>query len=239
MNINDEIEKATQAYLESDKLKEHIQVKAEKMINELVDDSFGYFGGIKKTVEEAMKDEIHINIKELGLSGFNTFITDVIKEKLNKSMRAEAEKRIGEEMEKILTPIDKVVSIQTLKEELLAAADTHDLFCGNDVTLDMLDGNGGYGENDVFTLLFNKPDNDKYKWVTIYVDTEPNKKEYECEYVLSVHKNFTSFKQQSREIKATDKVMNRDYGFEDFIYRMYLNGSTIDYEEARREAVIL
>lgn len=127
MNINDEIEKATQAYLESDKLKEHIQAKAEKMINELVDDSFGYFGGIKKTVEEAMKNEIHINIKELGLSGFNTFITDVIKEKLNKSMRAEAEKRIGEEMEKILTPIDKVVSIQTLKEELLAAAETYSL----------------------------------------------------------------------------------------------------------------
>lgn len=236
MDINTEIKKATQAYLESDKLKEHIQAKAEKMINELVDDSFCYFGGIKKTVEEAMKNEIHINIEELGLSGFNTFITDVIKEKLNKSIRAEAERRIGEEMEKILTPIDKVVSIQTLKEELLSAADTYNLDICGDVTLDMLDGDGGYSESDVFTLLFVKPDNERYKWVTIYADLKPNKSEYECEYEFVVHETFTTFKERTREIKATDKIMNKDYGFEDFVYRMYLNQSTINYEEARAEA---
>jgi hypothetical protein len=207
------------------------------MINELVDDSFGYFGGIKKTVEEAMKNEISINIKELGLSGFNTFITDVIKEKLNKSMRTEAERRIGDEMERLLTPLDKVISIRTLKEELLSAAvNTSDLDICGEVTLDMLDGESGYEESDVFTLLFKKPDNEKYEWVTIYADKKPNKEYYECEYILTVHKTFTSFKENGRDIKATDKVMNSTYGFEDFIYRMYLNNSTINYEEARAEA---
>lgn len=235
MNINTEIEKATQEYLESDKLKEHIQAKAEKMVNELIDDSFGYFGGIKKQVEETIKDELKINTKELGISGFNKFITEIVKDKLDKSIRTEAKEKISKEMEKLLTPIDKVISIQKLKEVLFKEAGVSGFDVCGDPSLDDL-ADAGYYEDDLFTFIIEANDNPSYEWVDIYMDPRTNRDKHECQYNITVHKKFSSFRINERKIEAKDKVFGYSSGLEDFMYTMFLNESTIDYADALENA---
>lgn len=229
MDINKEMQKATQEYLESDKLKKHIQEQAEQMVNKLIDDSFGYFGGIKEQVKEAIEDELKINVKELGIGGFNKFITDVVKKQLDISVKEETEKKITAELEKILTPIEKKVSITKLKEALLDDAYTYDLDICGDVTLDRLDGESGYYEDDVFTFIIEK--NGVHDWVDIYLDSRPKKKNYECEWNITVHKNLCSFRHRERGFKATDKAFGYMGEIEALIYNMYLNDSIIDYQD--------
>ena len=233
MNINTEIEKATQEYLESEKLKEHIKTKAETMVNELIDDSFGYFGGIKKSVEEAINDEIKINVKELGLSGFNKFITEIVKDKINNSMRVEASAKISSEIDKILNPMEKLITIEKLKEELFAEAGTYDLdVCGDPTLRDLQEMN--YDEDDIFTFIVDEPSEDRYNWVTIRMDAEINKSNYECKYEITVHEDFCTFKIHNQPLQAKDKVFGYKHDVEDLMYSMFLNDSVIDLVEARK-----
>ncbi|WP_108062657.1 hypothetical protein [Poseidonibacter lekithochrous] len=227
-NLNSQLVEATENYLKSDKLKEVIEAQAEKMVNEVVSEAFRWSGNVRKQVEEFAKNELSINTKELGIQGQNKFITEVVGKKLKQYIREDTEKLITKQLDDILKPIEKVVSIDTLKKKLFEAADTNDFGCGDmDYVLENVD------EDEIYTFIVEEPGG-MHEWVTLYFDKEPNKETYECEFELTVHKTNTSFKIKQREIKATDKVMNPYiWDIEDFVYCMFLNDSTINYEEAK------
>jgi len=231
VDLNKEIEVAIQSYLESDKLKEHIQTKAEKMVNDLVDDTFGYFGGVKKSVEEAMKDEIKINTKELGLGGFNKFISEIVKDKLDNAIKNEAQEKICAEIDKIISPMDKEISIEELKKVLFDDAGTYGLDVCGEPSLDDLDAMGIY-EDEIFTFIIERPsDPERYTWATIYMDKIANTSQYSCEFQITVHENFSTFKINERDLKAKDKVFGYKSGVEDFMYAMFLNESRVNHAD--------
>lgn len=230
-NLNTQLIKATEDYLKSDKLKEVISKQAEDMINDVVKEAFRWSGNIRKQIEDVVKNELSINTKELGISGHNKFLTEVIGNKLKQHLRHDVESEINKTLEKMLSPIDKVVSIETLKEELFKSADKSSLGCGCDDRDYILEN---FDEDDIFTFIVEGPSESRYEWVTIYIDTKPNKSEYECQFSLTVHKNFTTFKERERDLKAKDKILNPYMeDIEDFIYAMFLNDSTIDYADAK------
>ena len=230
-NLNTQLIGATEEYLKSDKLQEVIATQAEKMINDVVADAFRWNGNVRKQIEEVIKNDLSINTKELGITGQNKFITEVVAKKLKQYVREDTEKLITEQLDNILKPIEKVVSIQKLKEKLFEAADTSEYSCGGDADMDYVLEHTD--EDDIFTFIAEEPSGD-YDWVTLYFDKEPNIPDYDCEFQLTVHKNMTSFKVKDREIKATDKIMNPHiWDIEDFIYCKFLNGSVIDYQDAK------
>jgi len=199
------------------------------MITKILDDTFGYFGGIKKQMEELIKEQISINTKELDFSGHNKFITEIVGKHLKKCLRQDTEKQITEQLNKIISPVEKVISMETLQDELLKQADLSDFMNGcHDTDLDYL--KEYYSVDEMVTFIVEPVEN--HKWVNIYLDKEPNKSEYSCEFSLTVHETFTTFRKRDREIKATDKVLDYQFDFEDYIYQLFLNGSTIDYKEA-------
>lgn len=228
-NLNTQIVQATEEYLQSDKLKEYINSQAEKMINEAVREAFSWSGNVKKQIDDVVKNQLSINIKELGISGHNKFITEVVQDKLHQFLRSDVETEITKTLNDMLEPIEKVVSIEKLKKKLFEASDKECVdSCCDDIDYIL----ENYDEDDLYTFIVDV--NSKYEWVDIYLDKEPNKSEYDCEFKLCVHKTFTTFKQNDREMKAKDKLMNPyQFDIEKFIYQMFLAGSTISYEEAR------
>jgi len=229
-NINSLLIKATEEYLNSDKLKEYVEAQAEKMVNNAVSEAFSWSGNIKKQIDDVVKNQLLINIDELGIHGHNKFITEVVQEKLHQFLRNDVEVEITKSLESMLKPIEKVVSIQTLKKELFKASDKD---CVSENTDDMDYIFENYDEDDLYTFIVVHPGG-HYNWVNIYLDKEPNKNEYECEFKLCVHETYTTFKQNDREIKARDKLMNPyKFDIENLIYQMFLAGSTINYEEAK------
>jgi len=230
MDLNKEINNAMENYIKSDKFIEDINKKAEDMISKIMDDTFGFFGGVKKQMEELIKEQISINTRELDFSGHNKFITEVVEKHLKKCLRSDTEKQIVEQLSKIVQPVEKVISMEKIKDELLKAADLSDFMNGcYDVDLDYVQEH--YSLDELVTLIVETHENDR--WVNIYLDKEPNKSTYQCEFNLTVHETFTTFRIKERDIKARDKVMNYQFDFEDFIYQLFLNGSTIDFNEAK------
>lgn len=228
-NLNTQIVQATEEYLQSDKLKEYINSQAEKMVNDAVREAFSWSGNVKKQIDDVVKNQLSINIKELGIHGHNKFITEVVQDKLHQFLRSDVEVEITKTLNDMLEPIEKVVSIKKLKEKLFEASEKE---CVDECCDDMDYILENYDEDDLYTFIVKG--NSKYKWVDIYLDKEPNQSEYDCEFRLCVHENFTTFKQNDREIKAKDKLMNPyKWDIENFIYQMFLAGSTINYEEAK------
>lgn len=228
-NLNTQIVQATEEYLLSDKLKEYINSQAEKMVNEAVKEAFSWSGNVKKQIDDVIKNQLSINIEELGIHGHNKFITEVVQDKLHQFLRSDVEAEIIKTLNDMLEPVEKVVSIQKLKEKLFEASEK-ECVDGNCDDMDYILEN--YDEDDLYTFIVDVES--KYKWVDIYLDKEPNKSEHDCEFKLCVHETFTTFKQNDREMKAKDKLMNPyQFDIEKFIYQMFLAGSTISYEEAR------
>lgn len=231
-NLNQQLISATENYLNSDKLKEVIEKQAEEMVNDVVKDAFRWSGNLRKQIEDVVKNELSINIKELGISGHNKFITEIVQSKLHQFLRSDVEAEITKSLEKMLKPIEKVVSIKQLKEELFEASEKECVEYGDKDDMDYVLEN--YDEDDLYTFIVEHPGSDRYEWVTLYLDKEPNRELFECEFCLTVHKNYTTFKQRDREIRAKDKLMNPyKWDIENLIYQMFLAGSTINYEEAK------
>lgn len=229
-NLNTQIVQATEEYLQSDKLKEYINSQAEKMVNEAVKEAFSWSGNVRKQIDDVVKNQLSINIKELGIHGHNKFITEVVQDKLHQFLRSDVEAEITKTLNDMLEPIEKIVSIQKLKEKLFEASEKE---CVPECCDDMDYILENYDEDDLYTFIVNIPSGN-YNWVDIYLDAEPNKSDYECEFKICVHETFTTFKQNDREMKAKDKLMNPyKFDIEKFIYQMFLAGSTINYEEAR------
>ena len=230
MDLSKELNVAMENYIKSDKFKEDINKKAEDMITKILDDTFGYFGGIKKQMEELIKEQISVNTKELDFTGHNKFITEIVGRHLKKCLRKDTEKQITEQLEKIISPVEKTISMEVLQEKLLKEADLSEFMNGcHDIDLDYLKDN--YSIDDMVTFIVEPHEN--HKWVNIYIDKEPNKSEYSCEFNLTVHETFTTYRMKDRDIKATDKVLSYQFDFEDYFYQLFLNGSTINYQEAK------
>jgi hypothetical protein len=229
MDLSKELNVAVGNYIKSDKFKEDINKKAEEMVTKILDDTFGYFGGIRKQMEELIKEQISINTAELDFSGHNKFITEVVGKHLKKCLREDTEKQITEQLSKIVSPTEKVISMETLQDKLLEHAELSEFMNGcYDVDLDYLKEH--YSIDEMVTIIVEPTEN--RSWVSIYLDKEPDKSKYSCEFSLTVHETFTTFRRRDVKIRATDKILDYQFDFEDYIYQLFLNGSTIDYKEA-------
>jgi hypothetical protein len=233
-NINDLLIKSTEEYMNSNKLKEFVDKKAEEMVNGVVSDAFSWNGKLNNQFEDIIKNQLSINVKKLGIEGQNKFITEIVAKKLKGFVRGDVEKSITESLSKILSPIEKEISLDRLIRELVKSADTSDIMCGCDADIDYILENVGLNEVVTFETDFDS----KYKWVRVYFDKEPNKSTHECEFKFVVYDSGSvSISINNRAIKAVDKLIDpyiRD--IEDFVYSMFLNNCTMNYEELKNSS---
>ena len=230
--LNQQLITATEQYLQSDKLKEHIDKQAEEMVNDVIRDAFRWKGHLKTQIEDVVKNQLTINIDQLGLQGTNQFLTEALTSKLKSVVRAESATKSEESMQSILSSVDKVISISTIKNKLLEAADTSDLCGCGDVDTDSL-YDMGYDESEFFTFIAEEPSGN-YDWVTLYFDSKPDLSSYECRYELTVHKERTTYKVKQQSPKAVDCMSDPfKWDIEDLVYSMFLNDSTVNYTEAK------
>jgi len=224
-SINEMMVTSTQDYLKSDKLKKYIEKQTENMINESIKDALGWNGKIKKQVDEAIKQELHINMKELGIAGHNKFITEIIAKKFKQYLRTEAAEKINKSIDKILDIKEKDIKIEEFIKVLRS-------FSSERNSCDCIDSED-YDEyidiDDEVTFIVEK--DITYKWINIYCDTRPNISEYNCEFQLIVHENFTSFKIKGIDFKATDVMLDYQFDFEDYLYQLFLNNCHLNYDD--------
>jgi len=230
--INTLLVQSTEEYMQSDKLKQYINEQAESCVNEAVKEAFRWNGNLKTQIEDVVKNQLSFNTSDLGMEGTNKFLTEILTNKLKQVVRVESKQQIEDSINQILSPIDKVVSLNALQGKLLEAADTSDhCGCGDSPDLDYY--REYIGLDEVFTFIVEPNDNPSYEWVDVYFDKDTYKSTYECKYSLTVHKSGrTTYKVDQQDCKAMDMMSDPyKWDIEDLVYSMFLNNCTLDYEE--------
>lgn len=233
MNINEQVQQATQEYLVSDKLKEHITAQAEKMVNDVVSSAFSW-GVINDQIKAAIKEQIVLDTSKLGLNGISNLIVATVDEALQRNVADTVREKITKKIEEMTNPLPKVVPMRMLKEKLLSETVESFDICG-DMELDMLDGEHGYYESDAFTFIVEAY---KDRWVTVYFDTAANVDIHQCKFQITVYSATASqtFKINGREPNKRDAIYGYTWEVENFLMQMYMNDCTMDYAELRAEA---
>lgn len=230
MEIEVAIHEAIKGYIESDKFKEVIKKQAEEMVDDAVKSCIRSYGGMSEDIKIAVKEAFKFDVEELGLNGYNKFICDVVKQSIEAKMIAEPiQNEINKIIDEVTAPMEKTIKFDEILKKLLVTVDSD---------FEHYRSLEGYLEDHSFrdycTVIIEQPEDDRYDWINIYLSECKNKDRWTCEFALCVHKSFTSFKINGRDLTPREKLcspyMNE---LEKLMYKMFLNEVHVDRESIK------
>ncbi|MGX9721820.1 hypothetical protein [Bacillus pumilus] len=201
-----------------------------KTIVSIVDDFFGSWSEFSKNLKKQVGEELQVNLKELDLASYNTFIMKVVKEKLDDSIASEGVKRINETIDALLDSAKSEYRLSELVKELAEEVDTDEL---------------GYDDYHEMTMII---DDTFSLSKIIYLDSENDKEKYDCKYTFWVNKETGKIsniqikedRHRSREVNEFDAraIMRGFRGLEEILFKMYARGSKLIVDEDNVELEI-
>ncbi len=171
MNINEEIQKATDKFIE-EKLPEMVSQKVTKMVDEILNDVFRSYSDVGKQIKEKIEKQLNVNLQEFDLIDYNHFVSKAINERL-----------IGLMNENCIKPIMKLVegTVGFIEKKEIKLTEIHQMF----IDASMQD-NDQEGEGDI---SFFATKNEQYGWTTVSIDTDGGKDEDKCALQFLVSKD--------------------------------------------------
>ena len=228
MEIEKELKGAIESYIGSDKFKEHIANQAEKMVNEAVSNCFRSYGDIGKNIEEAVKEALAFNVKELGLTGYGKFIGEIVTQSLKKAMIDEkVQEKIEARISEITRVAPAVITYDDLKKAVIKHIVEDKLTCGGDFDEEY------HNINDLCTFKMELGDS----FLRIYIDSKPDQYENKCDYYLSIYKKngAMSIKIRDNQFNAVDKITTWHFGFDDYLHGLFLSDTKADFKSFEEE----
>lgn len=109
-----------QSMVEDGSIQKVVEQGVEKAIEKALNDQFRVYGGISKQLDEALKNGLQINIKDLPFETYNQQMLAAIKQRLGSMFHGAATERFRDEMDKLLAPAPKEMSVKALVEAIVA-----------------------------------------------------------------------------------------------------------------------
>lgn len=221
MNINQEIQKATDAFIE-EKLPAMVSTKVEKMVDGILDDIFRSYSDTAKNIKRKIEEGLDINLQEFGLVDYNALISKAIAKRLDTLVSEEA-------IKPVMAVVDDIVGFVSKKE--IKLSEIHEMVI--QVAKD------GYSDEQSGEISFFVEENDRYDWLTVTIDEEKKKKE-DCaiSFIISTtgsraHLIFSfhagDYKHKKSEITPARMVMLRNIELK--IFRLYAAGVKVIVDE--------
>lgn len=229
MDLNKLVTQSIEKMSENGEVQKIIENKVAKTIESIVDDVFGSWSNFSKSLKKEIEDQIQINLKELDIPSYNTFIMAAVKEKLNDSIAEQGVTRINETIDELLSNVKDEYKLSDLVKEL--AEEFEDI--------DEL----GYEDYHEMSMHIDQPYGLKY----IYLDAESDKKKYDCKYRICVSPekeneiNSIEIRDDkygsTRTINSFDAraIMRGFYGLEETLFKMYARKSKLIIDEDQVE----
>ena len=105
--------------VEGGAIQEKIEACIDKAINESIESQFRSYGHIQKQIEESLKTGLAVNMDDLPFETYNEQMLVIIKQKMGEFFKDSASERFIKEMEKILDPAPKEMSINDFIEKVV------------------------------------------------------------------------------------------------------------------------
>ncbi|MFP3418017.1 hypothetical protein R0K30_02395 [Bacillus sp. SIMBA_154] len=230
MDLNKMVMKSLTKMETEGKVQEIVDNHVAKTIGSIVGDLFGNWSEFSKNLKKQVEEELQVNLKELDLASYNTFIMKAVKEKLDDSIASEGVKRINETIDALLDSAKSEYSLSELVKEMAKEVDTDDF---------------GYDDYHEMTMII---DDTFSLSKIIYLDSENDKEKYDCKYTFWVNKETAKIsniqikenRSHSRDVNEFDAraIMRGFRGLEEILFKMYARGSKLVVDEENVELEI-
>ena len=112
--VNDKI----QSMISEGVIQEAIESNIESAVTKAIAKQFECYGALTKQLEEALKDGLQINTKDIPFETYNQQMLVAVKQKMGAVFASEASVKFMEDMDKLLAPAPKEMSINELVEAI-------------------------------------------------------------------------------------------------------------------------
>lgn len=200
-----------QSMIDDGKIHDLIEKNIENVVKSAVDNAFGHSSDIRKQLEVAVKGAIKINTNDLGLDGYNKFILQVIKGKLDYQIHLSGKERLEKELEDILKTPPTEMKLSELINEFKGDIDREDI------------------TTDECTVIIQKQSWGAH-W--IYIGKKSGESDYLCEHSIYLEENGKISSLRCKGIDfSKDPFCGRLYGFEKTLFQLYAAHSKVIVDE--------
>lgn len=198
-------------------LQKVIEDEIAETVSKCVGNVLGGYSDFAKELEATIKTALHVDMKDLGLVGYNDIVLKIIKRKLEDSINLVGRQRIEKELNELLVNPPAEIKLSVLVDQFKESIDREMYEQRITCIVDTSDSTGlcpGYAH--------------------IYMDKESGKGKYSCNIQLDVTPTGEVF---GMKISGTDVknslFIGPNFGFERSLFQLYAAGTKIiiDAEE--------
>lgn len=207
-----EIEKVVQAkfdeIVQSGFIEERIKQTLEKTLSDLIENAMRSYSDFGKGVDAKIKESLDIGNMKLSLPEYNQLICNWIQEIVNNSIMTAGKEQIQKNITDFLQPLEKSEwKITEIIEKFIESE------CREDRE----------EESGEITFI---PELNSYDHTYYYFDKEPNKRKYDCDYMITTYKGEVC--RTNIDGSEAGKMKSKHlYKFDSFMFQLFATRSTI------------
>lgn len=180
-------------------IEQAIEKQLADTIGSLIKAELREYSDFGKAIKERVQQAVCVNLDRMDLPSYNDLILQIIRRQVDGIMQSEAAAQLESNMAKLLEQAPTEITMEKLIE-------------------DFIEANKEDKEGQDFTLLIER----KYGATYISLDEEPNKREYDCDFQISVDKDGKVYSLMLGAKDASKTLfMGPFYGFERALFQMY------------------
>jgi len=173
--LQDEFKKIVESGFIEEKISESLKKTMSSVIAETLN---GYGSDFKKAIEEKLKNSFNTDLRKLSIPEYHTKILSIVQDEIDLSLKNEVETSLKQKVKEFFKPIeDRQYSVSEIVEMYKDSMRSEFM---NDCD---------YIDEDHEITAFTEHDRigtmDEY--YELYLDKEPNKKRYDCEYHIRIN----------------------------------------------------
>lgn len=188
--------------------------KVTAAIEASIGDAFGSWSPFRKAIEAGIKETVKVDLKDLGIPGYNDLVRKILTERLAAFFEQKALTGIQEEMDRLLADFPQTVTVSKLAEMFRNHVEEHE----HDRT-----------DSGNFTFRIKRSDHTD-GWFDIYLDPEDGKEWYSCKYKLRCNPEGIWSCQIDGDDTRKKLFMGPFYDFERFVFHAYTNKVIIEVD---------
>lgn len=232
LNIEQIAIEAVKNTLNSDSLKEVIEAQIQETITRELKDQFRTYSGFGKALEAAVKEQMKIDLDNIGFTEYNHFVATTIKNKFAEQIGKTTENQIENMINEVLRLESDVITLDSIIEKFRNAKSDYDHDSCGQFAFFITRGGDSWNNGQ---LTFHFDDELERSFST------ERKRPSDCEASFTISmdtKKVTGFNLGRWGDTNEPKVKAWRHDVESMFFRMYATGSVIDlgdHEEAIME----
>lgn len=194
----------------SGKIEAAIEAQLTRTINDAVQEHLRSYSDFGKQLSEAVKSALKVDLRDLGLPGYNDLILKVIRAQLDGHINTVLAEQVEQQMASLLQPAPAEIKLSELIKQFIEEKASDDCSCGGHEHISLHVGEVSHGS----------------RWIGL--DEAPGKSEYSCEIRFGVSSDGGIF-----GLRLNDKDMGKTmfvgsiYGFERSLFQLSVAGTKV------------